>query len=127
MKMIKMTTANGEHRLFENYHDFSSYINNIEKKKESMSGVRKWMFIRRPHQTLSSLYYRSPSRKDFFTIKEIEAVEKELGLIEILKGDNENFIQILCTPHLDTEPLKRSWCYEYCKNHDIEISEFVKQ
>lgn len=127
MKMIKMTTANGEHRLFDNYHVFSSYINELEKRKSIKSGERKWMFIRRPHQTLSSLYYRSPSWRGSFTLKEIEAVEKELGLIEILKGDNENFIQILCTPYLDTEPLKRSWCYEYCEKHDIEISEFVMQ
>lgn len=85
------------------------------------------MFIRRPHQTLSYLYYRSPFWREFLTVKEKEAVEKELGLIEILKGDNENFIQILCTPYLDIEPIKKSWCYEYCETHDIEISEFVNQ
>lgn len=127
MRMIKVTKSNGESQLFEDYHQCCGYINDLDRRKAISSGVRKWMFIRRPHQTIASLYYRSPFLKGFFTVKEKEAVERELGLIEILKGDNENFIQILCTPYLDTEPLKRSWCYEYCQNHDIEISEFIRQ
>ena len=127
MTMIKITPTNGEYKLFANHHQVCDYINAVEKRKASESGEISWMFIRRPHQTLSTLYYRSTQLKCFFTAKEKEAVEKELGLIEILKGDKENFIQILCTPYLDTEPLKRNWCQEYCANHGMEISEFVKQ
>jgi hypothetical protein len=129
MKVIKLTTTNGEYKLFQNYHQFCGYINDIEKEKwkASKSGERNWMFIRRPHQTLAALYHRSPSLRDSFTHKEKEAIEKELVLIEILKGDRENFIQILCTPYLDTEPLKRNWCQEYCVRHGMEIFEFVKQ
>lgn len=126
MIVIKINTAKGEHKLFQDYHQFCDYINGIEKRKALWSGERSWMFIRRPHQTLSAIYYRSKSLRDFLTLKEKEAVEKELGLIEILKGDNENFIQILCTPYLDIEPLKRNWCQEYCARHGLEISEFVK-
>jgi len=125
--MIQIIPTNGKHKIFKNYHDACEYINAIEKQKALESGERKWMFIRRPHQALSALYYRSPTLRDFFTIKEKEAIEKELGLIEILKGDNENFIQILCTPYLDIEPLKRNWCQEYCAKHGMEIFEFVKQ
>lgn len=127
MRVIKLTKSNGESKIFEDYHQFCDYINDIEKRKAIDSGVRKWIFIRRPHQTMASLYYRSPSWRELLTLKEKEAVEKELGLIEIQKGDTKNFIQILCTPYLDIEPIKKSWCYEYCENHDIEISEFVKQ
>jgi len=123
--MIQITTTNGKHKIFKNYHDACEYINAIEKQKALESGERRWMFIRRPHQTLSALYYRSTSLKDSFTTKEKEAVERELGLIEILKGDMENFIQILCTPYLDIEPLKRDWCKEYCIEHGFTYSEFV--
>lgn len=126
MKILRITTTNGGHKLFQDYHQFCDYINNIEKRKALESGERIWMFIRRSYPTLSTLYYRSMSLRNFLTLKEKEAVEKEVGLIEILKGDNENFIQILCTPHLDIEPLKRNWCQEYSARHGLEISEFVK-
>lgn len=127
MKIVKITTVSGEHKLFESYHESCSYINNVEGRKASESGEKNWMFIRRPHQTLSTLYYRSPSLRDFLTPKEKEAVEKRLGLIEILEGDSKNFTQILCTSYLDTEPLKKNWCQEYCAKHGWEISEFVKK
>lgn len=125
MTMIQITPTNGKHKLFTDHHQACDYLNSIEKQKALESGERRWMFIRRPHQTLSSIYYRSTSLRDFFTQKEKEAVERELGLIEILKGDMKNFIQILCTPHLDIEPLKMDWNKEYCIEHGFTYSEFI--
>ena len=95
MTMIQITPTSGEGKIFKNSHEACEYINAIERQKARESGERRWMFIRRPHQTFSALYYRSASLRDFFTPKEKEAVERELGLIEILKGDRENFLQIL--------------------------------
>jgi len=125
MTMIQITPTSGEGKIFKNSHEACEYINAIERQKARESGERRWMFIRRPHQTFSALYYRSPSLRDFFTPKEKEAVERELGLIEILKGDRENFLQILCTPHLDIEPLKGDWCKDYCTEHGFTYSELV--
>jgi len=85
--MIMITTANGEDRLFKDYHQVCSYINSIERQKISDSEAKIWSFTRYRHETLCSLYYRTPSLKNFLTLKEKEAVEKEMGLVEIIKGN----------------------------------------
>ncbi len=81
--VIKITLTNGEHKLFTDYHQVCDYINAIEKRKAPESGEETWSFIRRRYETLYSLYYhyRNPSLKDFLTLKEKEAVEKEMGLV----------------------------------------------
>jgi len=122
--VIKITSDDGEHRLFMNYHQVCDYINAIEKRKASESGEEMWSFIRRRYETLYSLYYRNPSLKDFLTLKEKEAVKKEMGLVEIVKGDREHIIQFLFRSCLDIEPLKRDWCREYCKTHGLALLEF---
>jgi hypothetical protein len=125
IKMIKITLTNGESRIFENYHEVCEYINTIERTGELESGKAGWRFIRRRHDTLQSLYYRNPSLKDYLTSREREAVEKQQGLIEILKGGWETVTQILYTTHLDLEALKRDWCKEYCAGHELKMSEWV--
>lgn len=125
MIMIKMTPTNGEDRLFENYHEVCDYINSIEKRKALEPGEKIWRFVRRRYETLSSLYYRNPSLKSFLTPKEKEAVEKEVGLIEIVKGNREHITQLLFTSRLDIEPLKRDWCKDYCIEHGFTHSEWA--
>jgi hypothetical protein len=40
-----------------------------------------------------------------------------MSLIEICKGDYENPTQILGTPDIDIEALKKNWSLDYCKAH----------
>jgi len=122
--VIKITLTDGEHKLFTNYHQVCDYINTIEKRKTLKSEEKIWSFIRRRYETLYSLYYHNPSLKDFLTAKEKEAVEKEMGLIEIVKGNKEQMVQFLFRNCLDIEPLKREWCREYCKDHGLMLLEF---
>ena len=124
MIMIKIIPTTGEHKLFNNYHEACDYINALEKRKMLEPGAKMWSFIRRRYETLSSLYYRNPSLKDFLTPKEKEAVEKESGLIEIVKGNREHITQLLFTSRLDIEPLKRDWCKDYCSEHGFIHSEW---
>lgn len=125
--MIKVSLIGGNQKVFESYHQVCEYFNGIERKKAIETEEIRWMFIRRPYQSLSTLYYTSLSWKSRFTQKEMEAVEKRLGLVEIRKGDRKNFVQILYRSFLDIEPLKRDWCYEYGKEHGFEIMEFVSR
>ncbi len=125
MIMIKIIPTTGEHKLFNNYHQACDYINALEKRKLLEPGGKMWSFIRRRYETLSLLYYRNPSLKDFLTPKEKEAVEKESGLIEIVKGNREHITQLLFTSRLDIEPLKRDWCKDYCLEHGFEHSEWI--
>ena len=123
--MITIKLHDGKNKAFQDYHEVCSYIREREKPQTLDTGEITWRFMRRRTDTLSSLYYRTPSLKDFLTQKEIEAVEKQLGLMEIVAGEWENLTQILITPELDIEPLKRKWCHEYCKEHELKIFEWV--
>lgn len=128
MRMIKIISTNGEAKILQNYDQACDYINGIERRKASETGEIGWIFTRRRYETLASLYYRTPPlSRDFFTSKEKEAIQKEIGLIEILKGNRENFTQILSNFKLDVEPIKRNWCQEYCKEHGFELYELVEK
>jgi hypothetical protein len=127
MTMIKIIQKDGKDKLFKNYNDTCEYINAIEKRKILESGPKIWSFIRRRYETLYSLYYRNPSLKDFLTSKEKEAIENEMGLVEIIKGNREHITQFLFTRRLDLEPLKRDWCKEYCIEHGFILSEWVEK
>jgi hypothetical protein len=124
--MIDITNPNGERKVFRDYHQVCDYIKAIELRKiVSEPDAKTWGFIRRPYEMLCYLYYRTPSLKSSLTLKEREAVEKKLGLVEIKKGNREHFTQILFTSNLDLEPLKRDWCKEYCLENGFEINELV--
>ena len=126
--MIQVRTENGDVKLMSNYHQVCDYINRMERKKASETGKVEWLFTRRSFETLANLYYRtSLVDKNFFTPKEKEAIEKEVGVVEILKGSMENFMQILSRSTLDIEPIKKSWCNEYCMAHGLEICELVEK
>ena len=123
--MIMITQINGEDKLFENYHQVCDYINAIERRKASEPGEKVWRFMRRRYETLHSLYYRTPSLKNSLTRQEKEAVEKEMGLVEIIKGNREHITQLLVTNRIDVEPLKRDWCKDYCIDSGLNISEWA--
>ena len=125
MMMIKITIANGEDRLFEDYHQVCNYINSIERRKITETGEKIWSFIRHRYETLRSLYYRPPSLENTLTSKEKEAVEKEMNVVEIIKGNREHITQLLVTKRMDIEPLKREWCKDYCIDHGFKLSEWV--
>jgi hypothetical protein len=125
MMMIRLTPTNGEEKLFENYHQVCSYINSVERRKTLGSGEKIWSFIRHRYETLRSLYYRPPSVKNILTSKEKEAVEKEMGVVEIIKGNREHITQLLVTNRMDVEPLKRDWCMDYCIDTGSKLSEWV--
>jgi hypothetical protein len=124
--MIDITTTNGEHKLFTDHHQVCEYIKSIERKKITSDPEAKiWSFMRCPYETLSYLYYRTPSLKAYLTQKEREAVEKKMGIVEIVKGNRDHITQILFRNHVDIEPLKRDWCKEYCLENGFEMSEWV--
>ena len=122
MQMIMMTVSNGEQKLFKDYNDVCNYINSIERRRP---GGMVWRFIRRRYETLLPLFYHIPSLENFLTPKEKEAIEKEVGLIEIVKGNRNHITQFLFTSRLDLEPLKRDWCKDYCVDRGFKLCELV--
>jgi hypothetical protein len=85
-KMIQIRTDNGEVKFMSNYNEVCDYINRMERRKASETGNVRWIFTRRGYETIANLYYRtSQLDKGFFTAKEKEAIEKNVGIVEILK------------------------------------------
>jgi hypothetical protein len=125
MIMIKITPASGKDRTFEDYHQVCSYINSIEMQKTSDLGEKIWSFTRYRYETLRSLYYRPPSLESILTSKEKEAVDKKMGLVEIIKGNREHITQLLVTNRIDIEPLKRDWCKDYCADRGLKLCEWA--
>ena len=120
MIMIEVKTPNGD-KLFKGYNELCNYINGVEMRETFVSAKKPWSFVRRKYETLFSLCERDIS----LTIKEQEAIEKKRGLIEITRGNKRSVTQILFSRHVDIENLKRDWCYEYCLEHGLQISEWV--
>jgi hypothetical protein len=52
-----------------------------------------------------------------------EAWQKQLGLIEICKGDYNNLTEIILTPDINEEALRKNWCKEYCEAHQLILEE----
>lgn len=121
MIMIEVKTQDGD-KLFKGYSELCNYINRIENIKALYSENKPWSFVRRRYETLCFLHERNIS----LTLKEHEAIEKKRGLIEIVKGNREHITQILFSRYFDIEALKRDWCYEYCIEHGLQISEWFK-
>ena len=127
-KMIKLISSNSKkYELFQDYHQLCDYINKAEMLKGLRSDKTVWRFTYRKYETLSFLYHRAPSLMEFCTPIEKEALDKKLGLIEIVKGDEKNITQILLNRSTYKESIKRDWCHEYCKEHGLTISEMVSK
>ncbi len=122
--MIKLISSNSKkNELFQDYQQLCDYINKAEVLKGLRSGKTSWSLAYRKYETLSFLYHRAPSLMEFCTPIEKEALDKKLGLIEIVKGDEKNMTQILLNRGTDKERIKRDWCHEYCMEKGLKISE----
>jgi len=110
---------------FKTLDELFIHINAVENEKllksTSCAPERIWSFTLFTNKRLSYVYYRTLERS--FSKIGREAVERELDLIEISKGNNEEFLQIPVTPDVDVQELKKNWCYEYCDAHDYVLVE----
>lgn len=111
--------------LFKDYDGLFKHINNLETSKLVESDARLsekiWSFALFSNKQLSFLYYKTLERS--FSKIGREAVEKELDLLEISKGDFQNPVQIPVTPEVDLSELRKNWCQEYCDAHDYLLVE----
>lgn len=113
----------------KNYDDLLRHITRLENAKIFKDhpdyGQKIWSFtIYRPK--MAEIVYRELKRynEHYNTYLMKEAIEKELPLIEMFnRGEDESFSQILVTPDVDVEAVKRKWCHEYCEGHKLKISE----
>lgn len=105
--------------LFANYDDLFNHITERENLKlfeeHSDFGKTEWSFVVFSPKNVSILYHHI--KKESITQPLQQAYENQMSLIEICKGDYENPTQILGTPDIDIEELKKNWSLDYCKAH----------
>lgn len=105
----------------ESYDDLFQYIN--LKILEGCSDLEQtfWSFSFFTPNQVSIIYENT--QQSLLTAVVKEAYEKEVGLIAVCRGDFESQIEILDTPDLDKEALKKQWCLAYCVAHDYVVVE----
>lgn len=105
----------------ETYDDLFQYIN--LKLLQGVSHLEQtfWSFSFFTPSHVSIIYENTPQSLLTAVVK--EAYEKEVGFIAICQGDFESNIEILDTPDIDKEALKKQWCLAYCNAHDYVVVE----
>ena len=125
--MIEIFNENkGSTESFQSYDALLKHIKEIEKQKQLKTRMKNdrelWSFIIHPNQRLSSVYWRAiKATSILLTEKEQDAYEKGLNLLEMCKGDEDNSTQIILTPDIDVDEIKKNWCRDYCLNHGFII------
>lgn len=102
----------------EDYEDLFQYIREKENLKQ-LEGQRMfghpWSFTMFTPQQVSNIYLNMKHSQSTEIFK--EAHLNELGFLEIYRGDLHKCMEILVTPDVDIEGLKKEWCLEYCNAH----------
>ena len=104
----------------ENYNDLFQYIN-LKLLEDYPEFERPWSFTFFTPCQVSTIY--TNTQHPLLTEIVKEAHKKEVGFIAVCQGDFENPIEILGTPDIDREALKKQWCLAYCDAHDYIIVE----
>jgi len=109
----------------ENYEDLFQYIREKENLKplEGQPMGRPWSFTLFTPQQVSTIYLNMKRSRPTETLKETHL--KELGLLEIYRGDLQKCKEVLVTPDVDIEALKKEWCLEYCDAHGYIVTEII--
>jgi hypothetical protein len=108
----------------ENYDELFHYISLKPLEEdytefEQIPFERPWSFTFFTPQQVSVIY--ANTQQSLLTEIAKEAYEKEVGFIEICQGGFEDPIEILGTPDIDMEALKKQWCLAYCDAHDYIV------
>ena len=128
LTMIEIQLSNGlQTKLYDDYDDFVDSI--MEQKNLKLLAQKpdvrsmNWSFVIYSPRRVAALYthHKDPSE----VIKEAHA--NYLPLIEICTGDYENPLQIVLTPNINLEYLKKKWCLDYCKFHHLIVRKFCKK
>lgn len=113
---------------FEDFDTLFAYIKAIENQKQLETRTENdrelWNFIIHSNQRLSSVYWRAiKATSIILTEKEQDAYEQGYHLLEICKGDIRSASQVILTPEVDIDEVKKSWCRDYCSTHGYTFIE----
>ena len=127
--MIELFNSRSEQVMsFQDYDDLLSYIKEIEHENQKETRLQRdreyWSFTFHSNQRLSLVYWKAiMANRIILTEKEQDAYEGGYDLLEICEGDSKQIKQIILTPSVDIEELKKIWCREYCAHHGYSFIE----
>lgn len=116
-------TSNEKLGEFKDYQQLFWSINKIERLKllkgDYQYGQSNWCFLHRPYEKLAMVYHHMIEKSP--TEIEKEAYERKLEMIEIYQGNYKSPIQLLVTPEVNVDRLRKKWCRSYCKANGYVI------
>ncbi len=127
--MIVVFNSQGKRlKSIPNDDEFFNYISAkelLEDHPEFDKATTKWSFIIFPQQSASELYFKM--KREILTEVIKEAFRRELGLMEVCKGNYENPTWIPLLPSINVGKLKKEWYLDFCKRHGhiIEMDKAV--
>lgn len=125
LRMIEIIGLNGQQaRHFNNYNHLFDYLVGMENRKLFFKHPdfkqMNWSFAIYSLKQVASLYTYSKNPSDVIR----EAFEDALPLVEICTGNYEYPIYIVNTPNVDLDYLKKKWCLDYCRSHDLILRDY---
>ena len=128
--VIEIFNSKGEKLgAFRNYKQLFWSIKKIEGLKllkgKYQYGQSNWLFQYRPYEKLSMVYHHMIEKHP--TPIERQAYERQLDMIDIYQGNYDSYTQLLVTPDLDVDRLKKNWCRAYCKAQGYFFDKRVDQ
>ena len=111
--------------LFDGYDSFLSFITSLENQKllEGAPSVGKgyWGFAEYSPEKLKHVC--AWIKPEYLTTVQTKALEQQLGLIEICRGDPAALQEVPLNPDLSVKEFKKSFCLDYCRQRGWRLIE----
>ena len=109
---------------FISYDELIKHIEVIEKDNFVVEGKEIWSLSFYSHKTLELFFWQTVRAIDvLLTEKQQKAYEKKLSLLEVCKGHKDEAVQIILTPDVNVDKIKKNWCKDYCLSHGYVLKE----
>ena len=113
---------------FKSYKQLFRSIQKIERlrllKGDYPAGQSTWLFEYRNYEKLFMVYAHMSGKP--LTAIEREAYNQQRDVIEIYRGEYAFPVQLIVTPKLDVDALRKQWCREYCEAHGLSIGRILE-
>ena len=102
--------------VFEGYDALLGFITSVENQKllegSPSFGKGYWAFAEYSPEKLKDVC--AWIKPGFLTTVQLKALEQNLGLLEICRGDPAAIWEVPVTPELDVEEIRKKFCLDYC-------------
>lgn len=113
--------------VFEDYDAFLRFITSLENQKllegSPSFGLAYWAFAEYSPEKLKHVC--AWIKPGYLTTVQLKALEQNIGLLEICRGDPGALQEIPVTPELDGEEFRKQFCLEYCRHRGWRLIEAV--